>query len=943
MISSLSTPSANFLAYNAQQSKQLNVVVDIDGLPLLSTMQIGRNIIYGDPITYGETNLIYGGLVPVGLKASERQQQNLLMTDGGSLTISQRLEPEQGRGSISTLNLNFVDKNGLMTQYVSPGITVPEILSQQVKIWIGYGPTSFPQDYFVVWRGRVGQVTAHSGQVSMQFVDPNVIRRQQVLYGGQSQLLGNIPASSTSKVATYDSPSEDWTCAAHGFNNGDVITITSTGSIPTGYTLNTAYFIITATVNTFQLSTDPSGDPVPTTDDGSGTITVTNDASVVPILLSDSFFSKIQGPSGGYDTSLRLFLLIESEWIEYQVAGTEATSMSGSTFLHVNRGDAVGAVVPNMSTPNASAAHTAGTQVDNYMMFSGHAMDIALKLMLSGWGGPYNLDNDGNGSPIYGLVTTNDSTLPTVSNGIILPINVDAIRDLGITVGDYITISGDPLPGNNVTCVVTGFDDLSNGNTNRVITTNGTFTASEPSVATIAIRSQYDVYPTMAGCALPGWEVDVGTFQYYKNTYLVDSSNQYLFLINGPETGKTFIESEILLPLGAYSLTRQGKISMGITKPPLADQRTLTLSIANVLDPQNIQISRGINNRKYFNEIDWSYDCDETNTPTNQRNTINFQSLATFGLSSVLPITSRGARTGGGFLTVVANRETAIFNRYKNAAVLLNLKTTLAVGNQIEAGDILIVQDNGQLQIPNFATGVRNLGVQYMEVINRDLDLKAGNCSLQLEGNTGAFVTDRYGTIAPSSLLTDSSTASRIVITESFGAVFPNNEQKKWIPYVGLKVWVHSPDFLNSGVTTFTGLDPNNNHALLLSPALSFTPKANYVLDLAPYPTDTNSSDQALAKLIHGFSDLSVQVASGISQTEFSVSSGNIGNFAEGQYVWLHDVAYATTSPNEPYVQIAGISGNNITVNAPLGFIPDARITIELIGFADGGQPYLLI
>lgn len=1027
MSSGLSQPPANFLTYNNQLSKQINVVVEIDGLPYFSNLQMGRNIEYGDNIVYGQTNIIYGGLVPVGINPGERQQKTLLLTDSGSFAIAQRLEPEQGRGSIGTLSLSFLDKDGYMTQAVSPGIVVPEILGQQVKIWIGYGPTSFPQDYYVVWRGRVGQVNANIGKITIQFVDPNVVRRQQVLYGGVTNLVGNLPAGPGSLVATYNFINLTWTCVAHGHVNGDLLQLSSTltlpsgsfpatydhhtllwstaenqvkvgdiytwagGTLPAGYNLSTNYYVVAVnpgptttfqlsatqggsvvqatttngggismatgyfagafyfvigvtdtTPDTFQLSLSPDGIPIQVVqNNGTGVITATFPDTIINVQVQDSFFQKIPQPGGGYDNTVRTFLKIDDEFIEYQQSGHEADGFQNGYFQNVVRGVSP---VEDMSTPSVEAVHADTTEVDNYILINDKAINIALKLMLSGWGGPYLSDQ-----VIYSLRTTDDVTYPTFTNGIVLPQNVDAVRDLGIAIGDYVTVSGDSTPANNVTCKVTGFNDLSNGQTNRVIITNKTFAVSDPSAATIAIRSQYDTWPTLAGCALPGYEVDVAGFQYYANTFLADPKYAYIFLLNGPETGKTFIESEILLPIGAYSITRQGKISMGYTKPPIADQRTVTLNQSNVMDPINIVVQRGINNRKYFNEVDWEFDCDESNSPTNQRNTINATSLAAIGVSSVLPISSRGARSSLNFLDIVSSIENRIFSRYANAGVLIDLKVNMGAGNQIEAGDIVLLNDNGQLQIPNFATGERNMGSQLMEVINRSLDLKSGETMLTLEGNTGFFPTDKFATIAPSSIILAGSTPSQLLITDSYGGVFPGNEQKKWTSYIGYKVTIHGPDWLVSGSSTILSVVATASigvWAVNLMTALSFTPPVNFILDLAQYQIDT-ATDQALIKLLHGFSDPSVQVVSGSSSTVFSVSSGNIGRFLVGATILLRNVTYSIFSQE---VLITSIVSNTITVSEPLTntennnatFIPDASMKIEIIGFADGGNAYRL-
>lgn len=64
------------------------------------------------------------------------------------------------------------------------------------------------------------------------------------------------------------------TLTAHGLANGNKIYFTTNGALPTGLTVNTKYFIINATVNTFQLSATLGGSAINTTGTQSGTHTL---------------------------------------------------------------------------------------------------------------------------------------------------------------------------------------------------------------------------------------------------------------------------------------------------------------------------------------------------------------------------------------------------------------------------------------------------------------------------------------------------------------------------------------------------------------------------------------------------------------------------------------------------------------------------------------------
>lgn len=839
----LSNPPIKYDIYNAISTKQLAIVCDIEGLDFLTSTTIGRVLQYGDPFVYGDPLLKYGGLVPVGSAPGERGQKVLLDLNGSSLTISQRLEPEQGRAAISTLSMCFIDKDQYMTQAVTPGKIIDEILGKEVKIWLGYGNTSFPEDYYVVWRGRVAQVNPEIGRISLQFTDPNLGKRQQVFYAGQTKLGSTI-------------------------TSGDVN---------------------------------------------------------IPVTSNTDFHKKIAGPSGAYDTTVKTYIKIEDEVIEYQQVGSEATGFGVNSFVNVLRGQ----------RGTTAAGHPVDADVNSFLQIEGHAVQLALKLQMSGWNGPY-LDN----YAFSALAQTGDPIVPFVANAIVLGQNVDALRDLGLTIGDYIDITGDPTPANNGMCIVQGFADSSD-QTNKLILVDKTFTASPATPALLALRSQFDVYPTTCGAKLPGWEVDVAGHLYYQNTYLFDTANSYRFYIDGPETCKEFIEKEIMLPLGAYCLTRQGKLSMGLTKPPIADERTTQIDNSNVLEPQNIRLQRGLNNRKYFNEIDWDYDYNDEGSARTLRKTLDVDSLNKIGLSSVLPIKARGARTDLGFLTNVIRREDFLFGRYANAAVLIDLKVNFGTGNLIEAGDVVILSDNGQLQIPNLQTGERDMGVQLLEVINRSIDLKSGQVSLQLINGLGAEVGDRFATISPSSYTTTGTTTSKLRIRESFGAVYPVQEQKKWVDYVGAKICVHSYDWTTRyGETVFLGLDPSDDHAMLISPPLSFTPFLDDIVDFVAYPDNTDPLDQRKVKLIHSFLDPTVDIVSGVDNFSFNVALIDAPKFIVDHLVMVHNLSYSIQSPE---VRILSVVGTLVTVDADLGFTPAAGQQAELLGFKDGGEPYRFV
>ena len=64
-----------------------------------------------------------------------------------------------------------------------------------------------------------------------------------------------------------------FTATAHGLSNGHTVTLESTGTLPTGFTAGTTYYVVSKTDNTFRLSATSGGSAIAATLAGSGTHT----------------------------------------------------------------------------------------------------------------------------------------------------------------------------------------------------------------------------------------------------------------------------------------------------------------------------------------------------------------------------------------------------------------------------------------------------------------------------------------------------------------------------------------------------------------------------------------------------------------------------------------------------------------------------------------------
>lgn len=833
-------PPAKYKLFNFEQSKKLVIILTFEGLDdIISSVPVNTYIRYGDPNTsYGNPGLVYGGLRPY-ITPTGGSALALLSPNQSSSSVTQRIEPEQGKGSIGQLTFNMIDKNQYMTRLVSPGIVLPEFLGVQTNVYIGYQDISYPEDYFRIFRGVVATIDYLTGSYNIGLSDPTIKKKTSIFY---------IP----SPVLTED---------------------------------------------------------------------IAADSDFIDFISTGDFFAKIQGPDGSYDPAIRTYVVVDDEVIDYTDADIYPTFLNPILPGRGARG----------TTP---APHAIGTIAATAIQIQDYPMIMALKLMLSGWNGPWI-----TGVPILSLVQVPDFTIGDIPNVIVLPLGKDAIEDYGLTIGDWVTISDALNPSNNGNYEIIRIDSFDQS-PNRLIYINGTLIKEFDSPATLSFRSQFDTYPVEAGLKMTPQDVDVATHLYIHNTFFSVVGTQYQFYITEvEEDAKSFIESEIYLPIGAYSITNRGRCSVGYTHPPIADPYLVFLDETNVLAPAQLTTQRSINNRKFFNEIDFYYDVNDQGDFQTVYSVVDTNSLNNVGIGMNLPIESKGLKTALlGNQKILTNRANFLLSRYKNAALQITTKVNWQAGSLIETGDVIALNDKGFLQIPNYATGTRDLGLQLYEVIDRKLNFMQGNVDLTLLNGIGGEATDRYATISPSSVIV-SGTTSYIIIEDSFGAIFPGSESTKWEQYVGQNVYIHSPDFSVGGVVQLQNIDPTNSYKLNLTPALGFTPQPGYILDIDFYPNTADKSIDALYKVIHCFLDAQVLVATGISTTQFTVAPGDIGKFVDGCYVRIHNFDYSVDS-GDALVASVDTGTFTITLDVPIGFTPATGQQIELNAFPDAGFAY---
>lgn len=129
-------------------------------------------------------------------------------------------------------------------------------------------------------------------------------------------VFNDAPAVRTATVTiTNASPAVvSWT--AHGLAENAAVVFTTTGSLPTGLTAGTTYYVKTVlTADTFTVSATPGGTVIDTSGAGSGTHTITTE----PSGSQRMFAAKVASSAEGLDAANNVMKLNATLWINSNV------------------------------------------------------------------------------------------------------------------------------------------------------------------------------------------------------------------------------------------------------------------------------------------------------------------------------------------------------------------------------------------------------------------------------------------------------------------------------------------------------------------------------------------------------------------------------------------------------------------------------------------------
>lgn len=722
-----------------QSTVKPQLVLKFEGYDrLFGVSKISKAIRIGDPGLY-INNLNGQPWVIGGLTLIDDQGPYISFNSGSgsSARITQALQIDKGSGNgVPKLAVTLVDKDEEISELISPGFELDEILGRSAEVLLGFEGTSFPEDFITIFRGINTDIISGPGNVTFELTAPEQLKRQTVFPRRTGKLDGTIAGSGA--VGT--------------------ITLESTADFPV----------------------------------------------------------RQLGPDGTYDSAIQFFVKIDDEIFSY-------TGISGNNLTGCVRAE----------LGSSMAAHSDATDVESFVRITENGVLMALKLMLSGWNGPYK-----TGAEIQSFgVPTGGSP---VANAISFK-SLDIDRDYGLTVGDWISVSGATEGANNFATLRQITEVVVTESGIPYIVVDGAPLVEETNSSAVAsLRSKYDTLGY--GLKMRPTEVDVEEHEKLYEQFLSSFTLQHD--IKEAIEGKAFIDL-LYVQMTCYSIPRKARASIGYTIGPIPGTNIVLLNLDNVTNADQLKPRRSIA-ENFYNGVLYTYDkspLDDAFKSTFEDSDTASLSGANIGLRS-FEIEAPGIRSSLSGAVLVQSSSQRILNRYQRGAEYIKgIEIHFGQGFTMEIGDIVAV-DYSALKMTDVTTGNRNGTTKLMEIINKTIDFRSGKVTIDVL-NTAYLTSDRFALISPSSLVRNGIDQKTFNIKRSFSEEFGDNEFLKWADLLGVKVIVRNDDWSVFGQSTLERVSGNK---ITLASNLGFVPSADHVFEF-----DVYDNQPSFIKALFGF------------------------------------------------------------------------------------------
>lgn len=345
-------------------------------------------------------------------------------------------------------------------------------------------------------------------------------------------------------------------------------------------------------------------------------------------------------------------------------------------------------------------------------------------------------------------------------------------------------------------------------------------------------NGNYDCRAAGVGLGLDTDFINVTEIETVRDDWFPGDSHYMQFTITDSQVAKDFIEKEICKVLNIYPvIDGQGRFSVKPYKPPIAAR-----DVVQSFDRDNmVGIPRwDANLQALGNEFEAHYDWDHVDGEYDTEELfIDSTSLNNRGPGKKpILMKSKGLHTDFGAASITARatdivlaRKVSAFGRWATPPIKINAKTWFS-RYLSEAGDVVPLTD---AILPDIENGSRGLSEERLEIINRTVDWKKGQVSIEFL-NTG-FDKGKYGAISPSMTVLSGASGTQFTVSTADAAKYAN--------YTSPKVNIYDAG-MRMQASNITLLTINTDTGVITCDDIGATPVAGWLITFSTYDNCTD-------------------------------------------------------------------------------------------------------
>ncbi len=191
------------MALNITQSAQIasegsninpQVVFVIDGVVTkFSAVGLKKFILVGENGLFVGDSWVIGGLSLI-----EDNSPYISFQKGTTTQLKQTLNIDKGKGeTISSMQIALIDKNEEVSNLITPGQVVTDVLGRSAKVYFGFENTAFPDDYSIIHQGIIESIKSRPGLVTLNVNAADNKKKSSLFEQVETDLTASITSGST--------------------------------------------------------------------------------------------------------------------------------------------------------------------------------------------------------------------------------------------------------------------------------------------------------------------------------------------------------------------------------------------------------------------------------------------------------------------------------------------------------------------------------------------------------------------------------------------------------------------------------------------------------------------------------------------------------------------------------------------------------------------------